>query len=158
MTINNLFIIGAKYLYLFIVVIFIFYFSKQTPRTKKEIAIFSTFVLPVSYLVAKLTALFFYNPRPFVVNKFIPLIYHIPDNGFPSDHTLLSASLAFIVFSFNRKLGTFLLILALIVGISRVFVGVHHFIDILGSLIISGLVVFFASHFFVFQKKERKTS
>ena len=138
---NYLFIVGAKYLYLIIVGIASIYFLKQTSTKKKQMIILGGISLPISYLVAKLGSFLFYNPRPFVSEKIIPLISHIADNGFPSDHTLLSSSIAFVIYFFNKKLGLFLFGLAFIVGISRIYVRIHHPIDILGSIIIAGVVV-----------------
>jgi undecaprenyl-diphosphatase len=74
------------------------------------------------------------------VGNFIPLIPHAPDNGFPSDHTLFGTALAVIIFPFHKRLGTVLFILALLVGIARVYLGINHAIDILGSAVISVLI------------------
>ena len=83
----------------------------------------------------------YFDPRPFVVGHFIPLIPHAPDNGFPSDHVLLVSAIASIGMFWNRRLGVVLWILAIIVAIARVWVGVHHPIDVLGSITISLLTV-----------------
>ncbi len=79
----------------------------------------------------------YYDPRPFVVGHFTPLIPHVPDNGFPSDHALLISAIAMIGMVWNRKLGSALWVLAVLVAAARVYVGVHHTIDVAGSCIIS---------------------
>ncbi len=134
------FIFGAKYLFLAIIAIAFIYFLSQPKTTKKRIIIFSVVTLPLAYIVAKILSTFYYDPRPFVVGNFVPLIPHAPDNGFPSDHTLISAAFAAVLFPFNKKVAIVASILALIVGISRVYVGVHHPIDILGSIAIAAIV------------------
>jgi len=139
---NLLTIIGANYLIFLIVLSAIIYFFRQDSTTKKQLAIFSLITLPMIYLIAQMARLFYFNPRPFVVGNFIPLIPHAPDNGFPSDHVLLSSSLAILIFYYNRRFGIILWISAVLVGISRVLAGVHHPIDVIGGLIIPIIVSF----------------
>lgn len=144
---NNLIIFGAKYLLVVIVIIAFWYFIKQSQSNKKQIIIFALFVFPLAYLASRIMACFYYDPRPFVDGNIIPLFPHKPDNGFPSDHALLSAAIAAVIFYFNRKIGWLLLILAVLVGAARVLAGVHHWIDIAGSIIIALLISFLAYKF-----------
>jgi undecaprenyl-diphosphatase len=141
----------AKYLLFVSAAIAIFYFLKQSRQKQKEMLIFALLLLPLSYIVAKLISHFYFDPRPFVLGHFTPLIEHMPDNGFPSDHTLLGAAIAFAVFHFNKKLGLFLLYLAVLVGVARVLSGVHHTADIAGSIII----VFIVYWILLFSLKKR---
>ncbi len=137
----NLFIIiGAKYLIFLIILLGAIFFFEQNKQTRKNLAIFGIISLPIIYGIAKLSALFYFDPRPFIVGHFIPLITHSADNGFPSDHVLLSSAIAMVIFYYNRKVGLGLLILAILVGICRVLAGIHHPIDILGSIVISIIV------------------
>jgi undecaprenyl-diphosphatase len=134
-------ILSAKYLYLLIILISFLYFLKQK-SSRKKILIFSAITLPVILVISKIASELYYNARPFVVDHFTPLISHAANNGFPSDHSLISFAFASIIFLFNRKFGLVLFFLAFLVGISRVYVGVHHLIDILGSFLISIIVIF----------------
>lgn len=140
MTLNSLFIFGAKYLYVVAILIALFYFLKQPKETKKKIIILGLVSLPIMYAVAKLIGLFYYDPRPFVVGDFTPLIPHADDNGFPSDHTLFAAAIASVIYPFSRKTSFILWGITLAVGLSRVYVGVHHIVDILGSIAIAILI------------------
>lgn len=140
---DQLIIFGAKYLFAAIVIAACVFFWKRSADERKRLTMLALFALPLTYLVAKLGSFFYYDPRPFVVGHFSPLIPHDPDNGFPSDHTLLSAAFAWIVFWFDvksRKIGIFLLGITLTVGASRVLAGVHSWIDIFGSVVIAGIV------------------
>ncbi len=118
------------------------FFLRLSREKKMEIAIFAIITLPAIYLTAKIASLLYFNPRPFVVGNFTPLIEHANNNGFPSDHTLLSGAIAMVVYFFSKKIGVFLLILAFLVGFARVLAGVHHFVDIMGSIVIAGVVSF----------------
>ena len=111
-----LIIFGAKYLIAVLIIIAVVYFFRQSWEIKKELAVFSLISLPIVYVVAKISSLFFYNARPFVNENVIPLIIHAADNGFPSDHTLLSVAIACAVYPYSKKIGAILFALAPLVG------------------------------------------
>jgi undecaprenyl-diphosphatase len=134
---DTLIIFVARDLYIVIVITAILYFLFQPKELRWKIALCAIVALPIAYIVAKIIGNFYYDTRPFVVGQFIPLIPHDANNGFPSDHTLLSSVIAALIFFFNRKLGTLLFTLAFLVGIARVWAGVHHFVDIFGSIVIA---------------------
>jgi undecaprenyl-diphosphatase len=95
----------------------------------------------LSLLIAKLGAYFIYDPRPFVVGHFTPLIAHVSDNGFPSDHTLFSSFLGFAILKYSKKFGIAILVIAVLIGAARILAGVHHLEDIIGSFVIAGIAV-----------------
>ena len=137
---DYLLIFGAKYLFVFSLLYALFLFVKSSPETRKQILITGLISLPLILIVSLIARELYFNPRPFVVGGFEPLIPHEPDNGFPSDHTLLTAALASVFIFFHRRASVVLWILAALVGLSRVFAGVHHLTDILGSVAIAILV------------------
>jgi len=130
----------AKYFIYISAIIAVIYIFKQSREKRKDIFVFAVVLLPVSYILAKFAGLFYFDPRPFVLGHFAPLLPHATDNGFPSDHTLFGAAIAFAIFHFNKRLGTCLLLFAILMGFSRVLAGVHHTVDIAGSILIAGLV------------------
>ena len=134
---DTFFILAAQYLFLLPALLLGAYFLLQSRPVQKKILIFAIPFLVLTYLLALLAGHLYYGPRPFVVGNFRPLILHAPDNGFPSDHALLVFTLAIIGTYLNRKLGTVLWVLGLIVAIARVYVGVHHPLDVAASAVIS---------------------
>jgi len=98
--------------------------------------------LPIVFVVSRIASQLFYNPRPFVTDGVGSLFPHVADNGFPSDHALLVATVASLVFIYNRKLGIGLFVLGLMVGIARVLAGVHHTLDIVGSFAIAIILTY----------------
>ncbi len=134
---NLLIIVSAKYLYLAVVVIYAIYFLLLPKNKKKDLVILTIIALPCIYLASKIASLAYFDPRPFVVDHFIPLIPHAADNGFPSDHTLLTSAIASVVWFYNKKVSAVLWLLALVIGASRVLAGIHHPIDIAGAIVIS---------------------
>jgi undecaprenyl-diphosphatase len=87
----------------------------------------------LALLLGRLVAAVYFDPRPFVSGHFTPLIPHEPDNGFPSDHTLLSSASAMTVFLRDRRIGTVLWLLAVVVGAGRIASGLHSPTDVIGS-------------------------
>ncbi len=139
---NSLIIFGAKYLLFLVALLVVIWFFRQPKKLRQEIFLFAVIVLPLTYAVAKISSLLYHDARPFVVGNFTPLLPHAPDNGFPSDHTLLAGALAAIVFFYNKKNGVIFFLLAFLVGASRVLAGVHHWLDIFGSLVIALVVAY----------------
>jgi len=142
-------IIGEYMPYLFIAIEVWLYFFK---KLKKE-ALYAFYAVLIGLLINQIIGLFYFHPRPFMDGLGLTLVHHASENSFPSDHTTFMASIAFaFVFLRNtRTLGIFLLLLAIIGGIARVFIGVHYPLDILGSLstsIVSAtLVVLYKNYF-----------
>lgn len=136
------FIFSAKYLFFLVILVAGVYFFRQPRDVQKKIAVFSLISLPIIYLLAVFAGHIYYDPRPFVVGNFTPLIPHAADNGFPSDHALLVSAIAAIIMYFHRRVSAVLWVLAIIVSLARVYVGVHHLADIIGSFVISLVVTF----------------
>lgn len=90
--------------------------------------------LLVNFIIAQI----YFEPRPFVVHSVHLLIKHAADASFPSNHTTGAFALALAVFIRQRKIGSRLILIAILTGISRIFVGHHYPFDVLGSIIIAG--------------------
>ena len=82
------------------------------------------------------------HPRPFMLPLGHTWIPHAPDPSFPSDHMTVFTTLA-LAFLAGRdwKVGTPLLAAALLVAWARIFLGVHFPLDMLGSVLVSGLAL-----------------
>lgn len=134
---NLFFIFGAKYLFVFSLIIAGAYFCLQPRHTQKRLTILTVFSGVLSFAVALLAGLVYVNPRPFISEHIVPLIPHAPDNGFPSDHALLVGLIASVLYPFDRRVSAVLWVIAIVVAASRVFVGVHHSVDVVGSFVIT---------------------
>ena len=108
--------------------------------TKKYIAKVIIFTM-IGGCISQLISHFFHMPRPFVLGIGHNILPHAPTGSFPSNHMFIFSSIAFsYLFSPYKQYGITLLFIALLVGWSRVFVGVHFPLDILGGFIIAFLV------------------
>ena len=149
---DGIIIFGAKYLYLVIVIAALWYLFRQPQELRWRIIYLAAIALPLTYGVAKIASIFYYDSRPFVVDNLTPLLPHVADNGFPSEHTLFGSAVAAVIILFQRKIGLILFFIAFLVGIARVFSGLHHFIDIFGSMCIA-LVTTYLVYKYIFPKK-----
>lgn len=81
--------------------------------------------------------------RPCWIDSSVPLLIHNPrDYSFPSGHTLAFFEGAVSIWLYNRKWGTAALILAALIGFSRMYLFVHFPTDVLGGLILGVLIAF----------------
>ena len=86
-------------------------------------------------IVANVIYFFYYHPRPFDVLGFTALINE-SGSSFPSGHMAWFFALGMAVWYADRKWGTWFFILSFLMGIARIYVGVHWPLDILGGMAI----------------------
>ncbi len=93
---------------------------------------------------------FFARPRPFNVNPELVTLIHKPSSfSFPSGHTSVSFAGALVLFKMlPKKAGIPAVILAAMIGFSRMYVGVHYPTDILGGIVV-GVIASTAAYYFV---------
>jgi undecaprenyl-diphosphatase len=131
----------AQYLYILVLALVLGYLVWQHRARWLELAFAAVFIGGVAFLLAKITGLWISDPRPFVVTGQPPLFPHDITNGFPSDHTLLVAAVAAVVALANWRVGLVVWALALLIGLARVYAGVHHLLDIAGSLVLVAIAL-----------------
>lgn len=132
--IDILMIFATNYLiYLLFLLIFILAFTGGIKE--KKALILAVLSIPIAILLIKIIHIFFYEPRPFVTFQFSPLVDESANASFPSRHTTLATILAFAYIYFKSKWASLLLFLATWIAISRIYVGVHYPLDILGGFI-----------------------
>lgn len=93
------------------------------------------------------------RPRPCATYPELVELVKIPHSySFPSGHTVSAMAVAFTVFFQNKKYGTVTLVLAFLMGLSRLYVGVHFPTDVFG-----GIIVGFAIAFAVYKAEKKVT-
>ncbi|HUY05245.1 MAG TPA: phosphatase PAP2 family protein [Candidatus Paceibacterota bacterium] len=128
------FIFTARYLFVLPIIVLGIYFIMRPRSEWKRMTLFAIPAGLLAYALGVLGGHFYFNPRPFVVLHFTPLIPHAPDNGFPSDHTLFVSAFATVGMFWSKRLGITLWAIAILVGAARVYTGLHHPIDVLGGM------------------------
>lgn len=124
-----LFITFAGTSILWIAMIIIFWAEK-----KREISMYLLFVFLLDSLSHIFLKTFFMRPRPYEIFPAKLLGFDIDlGAGFPSGHTQRAFSGAVILGSFYKKMRIPLLLLAVLVGISRIYIGVHYPLDVLAG-------------------------
>jgi len=136
---DNLIIFGAKYLFLAVVLLLAAGWQQAPKKSRLELSVTTAAALILAAILDKVLSKLYYDPRPFVTQHIQPLVPHAADNGFPSEHTLLSFTLAAALFIYRPKLGAAAAVLALAVGAARVAAHVHSPIDIIGAIAIGAL-------------------
>lgn len=125
-----------------LVCIFLLIFKKtRKVGVASSLSLFLEFII-INLTVKKLVG----RTRPYVVNDAIQYITQRPsDNSFPSGHTGCSFAVASVLFfMMPKKVGIPAIILASLIGLSRLYVGVHYPTDILGGFFIGMLTGFIA--------------
>ncbi|MDD4996160.1 MAG: phosphatase PAP2 family protein [Patescibacteria group bacterium] len=126
-------------------IIILFYFFSDRKKGLFFLILKIIFSLIFAYSLNYLIGLIFLRPRPFVnhqeIYQLAKFFAKTTDYSFPSYHTTTAFVMSFMVLFDWRKFGTILLILSLLVGLGRIFVGVHYPMDILGGIVTSLLAV-----------------
>ena len=128
-------LLAAKYLFIVVGLIAAIYWLSVPKKEKIRLAVFGLIAAVVTFVLVKLGAALYFDPRPFVTHHVTPLFPHGTDNGFPSDHTALTAFIAVTIYSATKRLGLVLFFMALLIGLARIIGHIHSPIDIIGSIV-----------------------
>jgi undecaprenyl-diphosphatase len=129
----------AEYLFIFVVLIFVYAWLKANRKYKVRMCVAIVLAGLVAGIIDKIAGRLYYDPRPFVTHHVTPLVAHASDNGFPSEHTIFTFTIATVLYFYRPKLSYIAFGLAVLVGIGRVGAHIHSPIDIVGGIAI-GLI------------------
>ena len=83
------------------------------------------------------------RPRPCATYPELVELVHIPTSySFPSGHTVSAMAVAFTILTQHKKLGIVAVIMAFLMGLSRLYVGVHFPTDVYGGIIVGAAIAF----------------
>ncbi|PVZ82938.1 undecaprenyl-diphosphatase [Serratia sp. S1B] len=128
--------------YLLILFLLLLWFlgDKALKERAFKAVFFTAIALGTGFIISQI----YFHPRPFMIGVGHTFIQHAPDASFPSDHMLIFSTIALSYWFSGRKFaGSLLLVLAALVAWSRVYLGVHFPMDMLGAFCIALMVNIF---------------
>lgn len=97
----------------------------------------------LGWLITQIIRFFWFHSRPFAVSSVNLLLTHSPTSSFPSAHTTAFFALSALLLFYNKKLGVIFLIASFLIGLARVFCGLHWPSDVLAGIVLGVLVAIF---------------
>jgi len=137
---DGLAIFFAQYSGYFLLLILVFLLFKNYRRYKNLVFVSLGSALVSRFLFTELIRHLYFRSRPFVENSVNLLIYHKPTASFPSGHASFYFALSTAAYFYNKKLGIFFFLVSFLMGISRIYCGLHWPSDILVGVAIGVLV------------------
>ena len=145
-----MFILFTSYIMYAVFVVVSFYVGIYEPlripkgpfRTQSIFRAAEMFFMTVStWVVVKIIKVAVALPRPFEVLESIKVLAPIQGGtSFPSGHAALTMAFATSIYFYHPRLGKLLFAFAFIVGLSRIFVGVHYPLDVAGGFMLGYVV------------------
>jgi undecaprenyl-diphosphatase len=143
---DKLAIFFADYFQYVILVILIIFFLKDFKNKLPTLVTAVATVFLSRVVIVEIIRHLFFRSRPFVMEHAnLLLVKQSPtEPSMPSGHASLFFALAMAVYFYNKRLGVFLFISAILISLARVFGGIHWPSDVLAGAfigIISGWLV-----------------
>ncbi|MCY8004052.1 undecaprenyl-diphosphatase [Bacillus haynesii] len=123
----------AIYMYALILLLIWIFGNRSYKISVLQAGVTGILGLAANYLLS----LVYYEPRPFVAHHVDVLIHHAADASFPSDHTTGALAISIAFWLYHRKIGSCLIAFGLLTGFSRIWVGHHYPVDVLGSILVA---------------------
>ena len=138
----------AEYLGYFLIIWAIILIFKESSFQKRfyYFALTAVSLILSRGLIAETIRFFYYRPRPFEALNFIPLINQDTVAAFPSGHAAFYFALTFAIFYVSRRWFYWFLAGAVLMGLARVFIGVHWPLDILAGALIGLFSIFMVKY------------
>ena len=134
---DNLGIFLAEYSGYFLMLIllsFLFLGNKKKHRIMVVEAFFAAILARM--VITSIIRFIYPRPRPFIAHQVNLILEHSAEGSFPSGHTAFFFAISAIVYFFNKKAGISFFIISFLMGIARVFVGIHYLGDILAGIFV----------------------
>lgn len=137
--------LGVTYVGILIAIFLMIFGDKKS----KKISIILLVSIILTYYITGMIKYAFLRPRPFTQLTDYVLLTTAADPSFPSGHTSNATAIFYILATeYNRY---WLLIIPVIVGLSRIYVGVHYPSDVLFGFIIGFVIAYVVDY--IFHKK-----
>lgn len=129
----------------FILVAFVLVYFIFIKRNPKRLFILSILVFVSAFITETMKWAIFRHPRPFAALPDVVSLINISSlDSFPSQHATIFTALATSIFIYDRRLGIWFVVFAVLISVARVVAGVHYPLDVLTGFVIGFIVPFFA--------------
>lgn len=107
-------------------------------------------------MIGKFAELLHFNHQPFaVLSNTNQLIEKAINNSFPNDHTILFFSFCMFLWLFKKGKWILWILLAILVGISLIWIGVHYPLDVIVGALIGIISAFTLSKLTLMERNYR---
>ncbi len=132
-----------------------FLFRKERyQKTIKIISLSLGAALFSRLIITELIRWLYYRPRPFVSNQVNQLISHSASGSFPSGHGAFFFALSTVIYFYNKKAGLLFFLASFLIGLARIFVGLHYPSDILAGALIGIFFCWLGNKLFFKKQKD----
>lgn len=133
---------AAQYaIYAIAAIVALSWFVRAGDDRNRRMAVYTSIAAgALAVAVALVIQHFYVHQRPFVLRTdVVQLVHHSADASFPSEHATAAFGMAGGLGLYRARIGLVLLLLAALIGFSRVFVGIHYPGDVAGGAAIGAL-------------------
>lgn len=135
--IDSLAVFFAKYFEYVLIFILLLFLAKNYRKYWSLVVNALAAAILSRFVITEIIRFLWHRSRPFVENKINLLISQSPgEPSFPSGHAAFYFAIAAVVYLYNKKLGILFFIASFLMGLARVFSGVHWPSDILAGALI----------------------
>lgn len=132
--------IAQNFQYLFAITLLLLWFKKDTKEkvvANRKAAIFAMMTMLIALGINQIIGFVYFRPRPYTLHTAILLVKPSVDPSFPSDHATFAFALALPILVRNKYFGRVMIVMSLLLSFSRVYVGTHYPLDVVGGEIIA---------------------
>ena len=114
------------------------WFIRSGADRERRLAVYTAVASALlAVLVASIIQHIYVHERPFVLRSDVNLLIpHGADPSFPSEHSSAAFAIATGIALYRPRFGLILLVLASVVGLARVYVGLHYPADVAGGVLV----------------------
>lgn len=130
---DRLMVIAGEYLILLLPVLALVLWMRGREGRRDAVLITASGV--VTLALSYLAGLLYSHPSPFMLMETV--VGGVPENGFPSQHTAVTASIIWPLLERHQRLGLIATAGAMGTGLARIYIGEHFLVDVIGAFIIA---------------------
>lgn len=133
--------IAQNFQYLFAIILLLLWSKKDTKEkvtTNRKVAILAMMTMLIALGINHIIGFIHFRPRPYTLHTAHLLVSPSVDPSFPSDHATFAFALTLPILVVNKYFGRVMIVMSLLLlCFSRVYIGIHYPLDVVGGAIIA---------------------